>query len=81
MLGKISPDLKSGDLKGLESDDLSKSLPGDLLQLNDGEHDVDKTKVGPRAGGAIDGEGQGGDRIWKDSLHPAEKEALKEFFK
>lgn len=81
VLGQLSPDVNSGKLEGLESDDLSKSLPGDLLELNDGEHDVDKTKLGARAGGGVGNEGKGGDRIWKDSLLPSEKRALKEFFK
>ena len=81
MLGQISPDVNSGDLEGLESKDLSKSLPGDLLELNDGEHEVDRSKVEPRAGGNVEGESKGGARVWKDSLLPSEKSALKEFFK
>jgi hypothetical protein len=80
VLGRISEDLTPGDLKGLESRDLSKSLPGDLLELADGKHEIDKTKIGLRDGGGIQGEGRGGDRVWKDSLLPAEKKALKEFF-
>ncbi len=81
VLGQISPDVNSGNLEGLESKDLSKSLPGDLLELNDGEHDVDKSKTGPRAGGNVDSEARGGARVWKGSLLPSEKNALKEFFK
>jgi hypothetical protein len=81
VLGQASDDVSSGELTGLQSEDLSKSLPGDLLQLNDTEHEVDRTRIGPRAGGGVDNEGKGGDRIWKDSLLPAEKKALREFFK
>lgn len=81
VLGQISPDVNSGDLEGLESKDLSKSLPGDLLELNDGEHEVDRSKVGLRTGGNVGGEAKGGARVWKDSLLPSEKSALKEFFK
>ncbi len=81
VLGRLGGDVESGDLEGLESEDLSKSLPGDLLELNDGEHEVDKTKLGIRAGGDIGNKGEGGDRVWKDSLLPAEKKALKQFFK
>ncbi|MDP7108179.1 MAG: hypothetical protein QGH41_13920, partial [Roseibacillus sp.] len=81
VLGQISPDVNSGDLEGLESTDLSKSLPGDLLELNTGKHEVDRSKVGPRAGGTVEGEAKGGARVWKDSLLPSEKSALKEFFK
>lgn len=81
VLGKLGGDVKTGDLEGLESEDLSRSLPGDLLELADGEHEVDKTKVGIRAGGEIEGKGEGGDRVWKDALLPSEKKALREFFK
>ena len=81
VLGEVSPDVNSGDLEGLESKDLSKSLPGDLLELNTGEHDIDKSRIGPRAGGNVDSEARGGARVWKGSLLPSEKNALKEFFK
>jgi hypothetical protein len=80
MLGKEGEKIELGDLTGIESKDLSRSLPGDLLQLQDGEHDVDKTPVGPRAGGAAGATGDGGDRVWKDSLDPEEQKALKKFF-
>lgn len=81
VLGQLKDDVQRGDLEGLKSEDLSQSLPGDLLQLEDGEHRVEETEVGPRAGGAVSGEGEGGSRIWKDSLLPSEKKALKDFFK
>jgi hypothetical protein len=80
VLGKEGDKVDIGGLEGLESKDLSRSLPGDLLQLQDGEHDVDKSAVGPRAGGAAGATGVGGDRVWKDSLDPDEQKALKKFF-
>jgi hypothetical protein len=80
MLGSEGQKLGTGDLTPLESKDLSRSLPGDLLQLQDGEHDVDKSAVGPRAGGATGATGDGGDRVWKDALAPDEQKALKKFF-
>jgi hypothetical protein len=80
MLGAEGQKLGTGDLTPLESKDLSRSLPGDLLQLQDGEHDVDKSAVGPRAGGATGATGDGGDRVWKDALDPDEQKALKKFF-
>ena len=80
MLGAEGKKLDTGNLTGLESKDLSRSLPGDLLQLQDGEHDVDKSAVGPRAGGAAGATGDGGDRVWKDALDPDEQKALKKFF-
>jgi hypothetical protein len=80
VLGKEGEKIELGDLTGIESKDLSRSLPGDLLQLQDGEHDIDKTPVGPRAGGATGATGDGGDRVWKDALDPEEQKALKKFF-
>lgn len=81
VLGELGGDVKTGDLEGLEGRDLSRSLPGDLLELRDGEHELDKSEVGIRAGGELENEGKGGDRIWKDALLPDEKKALKDFFK
>ena len=81
VLGQASPDVDSGDLEGLDSGDLSKSLPGDLLKIQDGEHEVDKSKTGLRAGGNVESEAKGGSRVWKESLLPSEKSALKDFFK
>ena len=81
VLGQVTPDVNSGNLEGLKSEDLSKSLPGDLLELKDSEHDVDKAKIGLRAGGKVDSESEGGSRVWKESLLPSEKSALKDFFK
>ena len=81
MRGTASPDLNAGDLEGLKSEDLSNSLPGDLLELKDSEHDVDTAKVGLRSGGTIDDDSKGGSRVWKESLLPSEKRALKNFFK
>jgi hypothetical protein len=80
VLGKQGDMLKGGDLEALEAKDLSRSLPGDLLQLQDGEHDVDKSATGTAAGGGIDSTGAGGDRVWKESLDPEEQKALKKFF-
>ena len=81
LLGQVSPEVNSGTLEGLESGDLSKSLPGDLLELEDSRHNVDKTQVGLRAGGNVDNESEGGSRVWRESLLPSEKSALKDFFK
>ncbi|MDB6077196.1 MAG: hypothetical protein JWO82_943 [Akkermansiaceae bacterium] len=80
MLGKEHDKTKTGDLTGVESKDLSHALPGDLLELQDGEHDVDKSARGPQAGGAAGATGAGGDRVWKESLDPSEQKALKKFF-
>jgi hypothetical protein len=79
-LGKAHDDTGAGKHEGLKSEDQRNALPGDLLGTNDAQHDVDKSKVGPSAGGASSGKGKGGDRVWKNSLLPNEKKALKKFF-
>ncbi len=81
VLGKESQDVELSRLERLESRDLSDSLPGDLLQLQNSEHEVNKTARGLRSGGVTKSSGTGGDRIWKDALMPDEKKAIRNFFK
>jgi hypothetical protein len=71
--------LDVGDLTGLDAEDLSRAIPGDLLQLQDGKHTVDESASKSSAGGAA-AEGKGGDRVWRDSLAPDEQRALKKYF-
>ncbi|WP_353568742.1 OmpH family outer membrane protein [Haloferula sargassicola] len=80
VLGKEGESLKTGDLETLEAKDLSRALPGDLLQIQDGEHQVDETATTDHAGGAVGTTGSGGDRVWRESLDPDEQRALKRFF-
>ncbi len=68
-----------GELTGLNAEDLSRAIPGDLLQLQDGKHTVDETTSKASAGGSA-AEGKGGDRVWRDSLAPDEQRALKKYF-
>jgi hypothetical protein len=54
-------------LSKIDPKDLSRALPGDLLELQDGKHSVDQKATSLSAGGqAI--KGTGGDRVWKESL-------------
>lgn len=80
VLGPEGEKLDTGDLEAMEAKDLSRSLPGDLLQLQDGEHEVDRAASGARAGGEVGATGSGGDRVWRESLDPDEQKALKRFF-
>lgn len=80
VLGKEKDGVDIGELTALEAKDLSNSTPGDLLELQDGEHDVDHSASSITQGGNTDATGKGGDRVWKDSLDPAEQRALKKFF-
>jgi len=80
LLGKGSKEFEDGKMQGLQAQDLSKALPGDLLELQDGEHDVEKSATQLSSGGATSATGRGGDRVWRDSLDPEEQKALKKFF-
>jgi len=80
VLGKEHDDTGTGKHQGLKSDNLDKALPGDLLETSDAKHDVDQTHLAPTTGGKAQGKGRGGDRVWKNSLMPNEKKALKQFF-
>ncbi len=71
--------LDIGDLTALEAKDLSRAIPGDLLQLQDGKHTVDET-ASKSSDGGNGTKGKGGDRVWKDSLSPSEQRALKKYF-
>lgn len=71
--------LDTGELTALEAKDLSRAIPGDLLQLQDGKHTVDETASKTADGGNATA-GKGGDRVWKDSLSPDEQKALKKYF-
>lgn len=80
VLGKEKEGLETGKLTGIEAKDLSKATPGDLLELQDGEHEVDKSASRISEGGKTDATGKGGDRVWRDALDPAEQLTLKRFF-
>ncbi len=80
VLGRERDRLDTGDLAALEAQDLSRALPGDLLELQAGEHDVDDSPTRATGGGGLTATGSGGDRVWRDSLDPAEQKALKRFF-
>ena len=71
--------LDVGDLTALEAKDLSRSMPGDLLELQNGKHSVDQKASNLSSGGQAS-KGSGGDRIWRESLNPDEQRALKNYF-
>jgi hypothetical protein len=80
VLGAEKDPLETGELTGLEAKDLSRASPGDLLELQDSEHEVDHSPSGISQGGNTDATGKGGDRVWRDALDPAEQRTLKRFF-
>lgn len=63
----------------LDPGDLSRSLPGDVLDVTNSKHEVEMTRPPLRTGGKADVQGGGGS-TWQESLHPREQEAVKKFF-
>ena len=80
LLGTEKDRIETGKLTGLEAKDLSQATPGDLLEVQDGEHEVNKSTSTTSQGGGTDATGKGGNRVWRDSLDPAEQRTLKRFF-
>jgi len=80
LFGAEKDQLETGEMNGLKAEDLSRAMPGDLLQLQDGEHDIDRSDSSVQPGGDIGSTGLGGDRIWRESLDPDEQRTLKRFF-
>jgi hypothetical protein len=61
--------------------DIKRLAPGDVLSVTDGKHEVDKNASVAKQGGDIQNTGDGGAAVWQNSLLPAEREALKRYFK
>ena len=75
-------DLKTTTTAPISNPDLANALPGDLMGVAKGEHQVNQNQfAGPAAGGAISSTGQGGEAVWRNDLTPSEREVLKRFFK
>ena len=81
MLGNKADEMKLNKVERLHSQDLSNTLPGDLLETTEGEHEIDLSDSKIRSGGDTQNTGKGGERVWKNSLLPDEKKAIKNFFK
>jgi len=74
-------EVESGEFTPLAARDLSNAALGDLLDMQSSPHDSDDTAPAtPTAGGDTTATGHGGDRIWRDSLDPAEQRILRKFF-
>ncbi len=67
--------------EAVSNTDMSRAQVGNMLALQDGKHEVDKTIKGPQSAGAIQNAGQGGEQVWRESLTPDEKAVLKRVFK
>ncbi len=79
-LGEEESRLGTNRQEAATNDDLSRAAPADLVGIGEQEHELDTTPVQARAGGVADS-GQGGERVSKDALTPAERAVLKRYFK
>jgi hypothetical protein len=69
-------------MQAVRNDDFSRAALGDHIGTRQGEHEIDPAAMqGLTNAGGVAGAAQGGEAVWVDRLTPAEREALKEFFK
>jgi hypothetical protein len=79
---KDETNLESKKTEALTTEiDIKRLAPGDVLGVTDGKHEVDKNATLAKQGGDIQNTGDGGAAVWQNSLLPAEREALKRYFK
>ncbi|MDR2673381.1 MAG: hypothetical protein LBC18_00540, partial [Opitutaceae bacterium] len=75
-------DVGPGRVQTVRNDDYSRAALGDRIGTGRGEHEIDPAAMqGLTDAGGVSGAAQGGEAVWVDRLTPAEREALKEFFK
>jgi len=72
--------LYTKSIEALEAGDLSRAMPGEVLALSSGEHEVDQASLAVTPGGAFASPGKGGEAVWRDSLTPQERETAARFF-
>ncbi|MEI6653691.1 MAG: hypothetical protein WCP45_02905 [Verrucomicrobiota bacterium] len=79
MFGEPANEVAATQPQVLESSDLTRALPGDVLDVTDSKHEVEMTRPALRTSGKADVQGGGGSS-WQESLHPREQESVKKFF-
>lgn len=81
-LASEASDAGDGTSQGLSADALKRFALGDKLGTTSGAHSVDADRAaGPQSAGAVAAPASGGDAAWVNRLTPAERAALKQFFK
>jgi hypothetical protein len=82
MLKEEQSDAGDGQAQAITGDALKRFALGDKLGTTSSAPEADPTKsTGPTTAGAIHGTASGGDAAWVNRLTPAERAALKQFFK
>jgi exonuclease VII small subunit len=74
-------DLGTDNLERVTNDDFSKAAIGEVLGLGETERELDESKAGPAAGGAVGSAGKGGEAVSRETLLPDEQAVLKRYFK
>ena len=80
-LGEEAEEYQANSNGALQSKDLSASVPGELIEVTQGEHELDMSAATSSAGGRSSHVGQGGSTTYESNYLPEEKRALKNFFK
>ncbi len=79
LFGTDETALEAAQPQALQPRDLSRSAPGELLELENRRHEIETVSPGLQQAGPARTEGGGGS-AWQDALQPSEQEALKRFF-
>jgi hypothetical protein len=81
-LANDASDAGDGKAEALKAASLGQIALGDKLGTTSGAHDVDPSKaLGPVSAGAVAAPAKGGEAVWVNRLTPAERAALKNFYK
>lgn len=81
-LASDASDAGDGSAETLQGGALKNVSLGDKLGTSAGAHDVDPAKsAGPMSAGAVAAPASGGEAVWVNRLTPAERAAVKNFFK
>ncbi|HEX2853658.1 MAG TPA: hypothetical protein VHO24_10495 [Opitutaceae bacterium] len=81
-LANQASDAGDGKSEAFSAASLANLALGDKLGTTSGAHEVDPTKAaGPTSAGAIAAPAKGGEAVWVNRLTPAERAALKNFYK
>lgn len=82
MLASQPSDAGDGTAEAVAGDALKRFSLGDKLGSTAGAHETDPSKIAaPMSAGAVAAPAAGGEAVWVNRLTPAERAALKNFFK
>jgi hypothetical protein len=82
MFAPMGSDAGEGTAQALTAADLKRFALGDKLGTTTGAHKVDPNATeAPMAAGAVAAPASGGEAVWVNRLTPAERAALKQFFR